>query len=371
MHGRSRRRIDWDQPTADTQAEWHVTSVSCSDSSGSSQSPDRSPETAVKVAFLRRADAYPDAPSRVVVFETHMSWLFLGGPHAYKLKKPVRHEGLDFTTMEARRLDCEAELHLNRRLAPDVYLDVVPIVTDEAGRLALAARGHVVDWLVKMRRLSEETMLDRAIGDGRVDSSHIRKIAQLLADFYERAGRARMSGLHYRERLERGVRADLHELDDPVWRLPRALVRDVAQHQLERLERDAALFDARAHADRIVDGHGDLRPEHICLEAQPVIIDCLEFNQELRLLDPADELAFLALECERMGAPRVGERILDAYQELSGDWPDPRLLRFYRNYRAYRRAKIAVWHLRDQARTARDKWQQRAQRYLELAMSEP
>jgi len=371
MDWRSPLWIDGDQPTPDTQAERHVTSLSCSESDGSSHTDDRSSETAVKVAFLRRGDAYPDTPSRVVVFETHMSWVFLAGPHAYKLKKPVCHEGLDFTTMEGRRLDCEAELRLNCRLAPDVYLDIVPLVADEAGCLALAAPGCVVDWLVKMRRLSEEAMLDRAIAAGRVDASHIRKIAQLLADFYQRAGRVRMSGLHYRKRLERGVRADLRELDDPAWRLSRPLVRRVAERQLERLQRDAALFDERAQADRIVDGHGDLRPEHICLEAEPVIIDCLEFNQELRLLDPADELAFLALECERLGAPSVGERILGAYEELSGDRPDPGLVRFYRDYRAYRRAKIAIWHLRDHPGRDRDKWRRRARRYLELAMSEP
>jgi aminoglycoside phosphotransferase family enzyme len=344
--------------------EHHVNASSCSESDGSS-------ETTVKVAFLRRGDAYPDTPSGVVVFETHMSWVFLAGPNAYKLKKPVRHEGLDFTTMEGRRLDCEAELRLNRRLAPDVYLDVVPLVADEAGRLALAGRGRVVDWLVKMRRLPEEAMLDRAIGAGRVDASHIHKIAQLLADFYRRAERVRMSGLHYREKLERAVHADLRELDNPAWRLSRSLVRGVPERQLERLQRDAALFDERAQAGRIVDGHGDLRPEHICLEAEPIIIDCLEFNQELRLLDPVDELAFLALECERLGAPSIGEHILAAYEELSGDRPDPRLVRFYRDHRAYRRAKIAIWHLRDHLGRHRDKWRRQAQHYLELAMSEP
>ncbi len=346
-------------------------SLSYSESDGSSHPYDQASETAAKVAFLRRGDAYPHSASRVVVSETHMSWVFLAGPHAYKLKKPVRHEGLDFTTTEGRRLDCEAELRLNRRLAPNVYLDVVPLLANEAGRLTMTAPGHVVDWLVKMRRLSEKAMLDRAIDAGRVDTSKIRKIAQQLVAFYQRAERVRMSGLQYRDRLERGVHADLRELDDPAWGLSPRLVQRIAERQLECLRRDAALFDERAQADRIVDGHGDLRPEHICLEAEPAIIDCLEFSQELRLLDPADELTFLALECERLGTPSVGERILGFYTELSGDRPDLRLLRFYRDYRAYRRAKIAIWHLRDHLAHDRDKWRRRAQRYLELAMGDP
>ncbi len=352
------------QPTPETQARQNVNLSSCSERDGSQ-------ETTAKVAFLRHGEAYPDSPSEVAVLETHMSWVFLAGPHAYKLKKPVRHEGLDFTTMEGRRLDCEAELRLNRRLALDVYLDVVPLVADEAGRLALAGRGRVVDWLVKMRRLSEDAMLDRAIGTGRVDASHIHKIAQCLVEFYRRAERVRVSGLHYREKLERAIHADLCELDNLAWRLSGSLVRGIPERQLERLQRDAALFDERAQADKIVDGHGDLRPEHICIEAEPVIIDCLEFNQELRLADPADELAFLALECERLGAPSIGERILAAYEDLSGDRPDPRLVRFYRDYRAYRRAKIAIWHLRDHLGRDLDKWRRQAKHYLELAMSEP
>ena len=178
-----------------------------------------------------------------------------------------------------------------------------------------------------------------------------------------------MSAGEYRERLERGVCADLRELGDPAWRLPRALVEPIASRQLEALDRDAALFDERVRLGRIVEGHGDLRPEHVYLEPKPVVIDCLEFDRDLRLLDPIDELAFLALECERLGAAEIGASLLRGYTRSSGDRPDPKLVRFYRHYRAYRRARIAVWRLRDPAADT-DRWRRRALYYLNIATGE-
>jgi aminoglycoside phosphotransferase family enzyme len=144
-------------------------------------------------------------------------------------------------------------------------------------------------------------------------------------------------------------------------------VEELARAAQGCLERHAALFERRVAERRLVEGHGDLRPEHVCLAPEPVIIDCLEFSRELRLLDPADELAFLALECERLGAPAVGSWFLAAYTEVTGDAPPPLLLRFHRTYRALRRAKLAVWHLEDPAVREPARWTARARRYLELA----
>jgi aminoglycoside phosphotransferase family enzyme len=141
----------------------------------------------------------------------------------------------------------------------------------------------------------------------------------------------------------------------------------IADAQLAALVRHRELFDRRVAEGRIVEGHGDLRPEHICLTPVPAIIDCLEFSRDLRLLDPADELSFLGLECERLGRPEVGRWFLASYTEVTGDDPPPPLLRFHRTYRALRRAKIAVWHLRDPGVRDHDRWRERALRYLELA----
>ncbi|HSD26332.1 MAG TPA: hypothetical protein VLL75_03460 [Vicinamibacteria bacterium] len=328
------------------------------------------PGIEAKVAFLRRPEAYAEKPGSVEVVETHMSWVFLTERHAYKLKKPVRYDSLDFSTPELRRRDCEAEVRLNRRLASDVYLGIVALSVDPVAGFALGGEGDPADWLVHMRRLPAERMLDRLIRRGRIEEAEVRPAALRLARFFADARPVELSAVEYRKRLEEGTRGDRDELCQPEFRLPRDRVVQIADSQLVRLARHPELFDRRVDEGRIIEGHGDLRPEHICLTPEPAIIDCLEFSRDLRLLDPADELAFLGLECERLGRAAVGRWFLRAYAEVGGDEPPEPLLRFHRNYRALRRAKIAVWHLKDPGVRDHDKWGERARCYLELASVE-
>jgi aminoglycoside phosphotransferase family enzyme len=325
------------------------------------------PGIETKVAFLRRPDAYPEKPERVEVVETHMSWVFLTERHAYKLKKPVRWDSLDFSTPELRKHDCEEEVRLNRRLARDVYLGTTELTFDPEAGLALAGVGEPVDWLVRMRRLPARQMLDARLLRGPLAESEVRPAALHLARFYAAAAPLALTGPEYRSHLERGVCSDRDELGLPELGLGQSRVRALAEAQLAFLAAHPSLFDRRVDEGRIVEGHGDLRPEHVCLAPEPAIIDCLEFSFELRVLDPADELAFLALECERLGDARVGRFFLDAYREVTGDEPPQELLHFHRVYRALRRATIAVWHLRDPAVSDHAQWRERARRYLELA----
>jgi aminoglycoside phosphotransferase family enzyme len=288
------------------------------------------PGLAAKVAFLSRPESYPTATQRVEVVETHMSWVFLTDQHVYKLKKPVRSDYLDFSTPEARYWDCTEEVRLNRRFAPNVYHGVVPLTVDLQGALQLAGRGATIDWLVHMRRLPAERMLDYAIARGTVRAADIRQVGTLLTRAYLQTPAVAIAPATYRQWL-------------------------------------TALLDSRVRDGRIIEAHGDLRPEHICLEDEPVIIDCLEFNQALRILDTVSELAFLALECERLGAPAVGKGIVETYSKASGDWPSRRLLAFYKSYHAGMRAKIAVWHLNEPEVRDAAQWRQKAQHYLRLA----
>lgn len=321
-----------------------------------------------KVSHLSRPESYPEKPATVEVVQTHMSVVFLTGQHAWKLKKPVRHDFLDFSTLEARRADCEEELRLNRRLAPDVYLAVVPLAVTPQGALRLGGDGVPVEWLVKMRRLPSQLMLDDAIRHGNVTRHDIRRLTLVLADFYRRAEPVALDPAQYRRRLERDIRANQDGLAPPVYSMPAGLVQSVTASQLAFLAREAPLFDLRIAHRRIVEGHGDLRPEHVCLGPEPLFIDCLEFNREWRLLDPADELSYLAMECEYAGASWIGEVVFETYREATGDDPPPLLVRFYKAYRATVRARLSAWHLKDHPDPAdQGKWVARAQRYLELA----
>jgi uncharacterized protein len=328
------------------------------------------PSLESKVAFLGRPESYPERPRKVEVRETHMSWVFLTDEHVFKLKKPVRWDELDHSTLALRRRDCEAEVRLNRRLAPEVYRGTLALKLDRDGRLHLGGRGRTVEWLVWMRRLPADSMLDAAIRSGRADRAAVDGAARLLARFWASASSIELTPEDYCRRLRDGVHGDVAELSRPDWCLPPDVVRGLGRRALAWLDDGAALLERRVRDGRIVEGHGDLRPEHVCLAPEPAVIDCLEFSRELRLLDPADELAFLDLECRRLGAPEVGGWFLAVYSGVTGDSPAAPLLRFHRVYRALRRAKIAVWHLRDDAVTDPGRWRERAQGYLSLGARE-
>ncbi len=320
-----------------------------------------------KVAFLCRTDAYREGTREVRAIETHLSWVFLTDTRAYKLKKPARHDDCDLTTVTARAAHCRMEIVLNRRLSEGVYLGAVPLGLDRAGHLDLDRGGVVVDWLIRMRRLPAERMLDRIIGAHRLREGDLRPLVARLARFYRSLPPEPIGGAEFRSRFAARIARCVRELCEPRAQLSRVLVEDVGERQLAFLERHADAIDRRVALGRVVEGHGDLRPEHVCLEGVPQIIDCLEFSRELRVLDVAEELGFLALECERLGAPRAGREIFEDYAQRSGDVPDPAIVDFYQSVHACVRATLAAAHLAEPGRDDHERWLRRAAEYVQLA----
>jgi len=331
-------------------------------------SPGASVSAQAKVAFLRRPKSYPKGTRHVDVVETHMSWVFLTATHAYKLKKPVAYDNLDFRTLTARKHFCEEEVRLNGRLARETYCGTMPLIVTSDERLALGGFGEPVDWLVKMRRLPAEHMLDRLIERGELRKSQLRTVILKLAGFYRAATPIETDPRDYRELFAREIRTNQENLIDPVYALPARQIQAICDAQQAFLKTRPELLEDRAAGQRIVEAHGDLRPEHICVEPKPQIIDCLEFHRDFRLLDPADELSFLALECEQLGAGFADPAIFDVYRQVTDDAPPDVLLRFYKSFRACLRAKIAIWHLRDAAVREPEKWPRLARTYLDLAV---
>jgi aminoglycoside phosphotransferase family enzyme len=320
-----------------------------------------------KVAFLRMPQSYPEAPHRVDAIETHMSWVFVLDQHVYKLKKPVRHELLDFRTRDARHACCEAEVALNLRLAPDVYRGLVPLTCDAEGRFALDGSGNVVDWLVSMNRLPADRMLDQVLLHGAPDEADLLRLVRRLHDFYRALPPATRDCARWRERFRRRIQANRQALASPAYQLPRERVNKLAAAQLHALGRLGPVLDRRVLDGRIVEGHGDLRPEHICLCEPIVVIDCLEYARTLRLADVVDEIGFLALECERLGARGTGHCLVRQYALLSGETVPPGLLDFYQSCRATMRALLAARHLLDHGPCDCPHWMRRAGQYLQLA----
>src|SRR6516225_84432 len=300
----------------------------------------RAPTLEQKVEFLSRSSAYAQPATGVIRRETHMSWVFLTDDQVYKLKKPVRFPYLDFSNLRRREAACRAELRLNRRLAPDVYLDVMPLTATPRG-LAIGGDGPIIDWLITT-----------------------------LVQFYRRAGRVFLSpAVHLRD-WHQSLSDNLRLLLDPRFGLPSGLVRRVTSVQRRFLSRQGKVLAARVRHRSIVDGHGDLRPEHIWLGDPVRIIDCLEFNPRLRAVDPFDEIAFLGLECGRLGAAWAGQYIRRGVKRGLLDGLSDDLFLFYRCNRAMLRARLAIAHLMEPKPRTPEKWPRLARTYLAIAAAD-
>ncbi len=322
------------------------------------------------VEFLTDPASYPEPTTRVDVVQTHISWIFLTDRFAYKVKKPVDFGFLDYTTLEKRRLCCEREVVLNRRLCPDTYLGVTAI-TDEGERLALGGRGPVVEVAVTMVRLSEERMLRQVLQRGEGDTELFIRLAETVAAFH---ARARLGGDAAQLKGLDGVRFNCEENFTQTGRHVGSLVTP-EEFELIRtstrlfLDRHPALFAHRVASGRIVDGHGDLHLDSICATEPVRIFDCIEFNERFRIQDAAEEVAFLAMDLEFNGYAPFARAFVDAYVQASGDVELLGLLAFYKCYRACVRAKVHAFLASDPevAASVRRESEGTARRYFELA----
>jgi uncharacterized protein len=328
---------------------------------------DRDATTLVdKVRFLSSPAAYAGVSGPVATRETHMSWVFMAGDCVYKLKKPVRFAYLDFSTLERRAAACHAEYLLNRRLAPDVYLGVVPLTLSASG-LAISGDGAVVEWLVVMRRLEENETLEAALRGGWLKPWQVDRLVATLGAFYKHAPRVQIEPEHYVIAWQNALTANCRVLFNARFGLPQGHVARIAQVQRRFLRERSIQLRGRIYTRRYVDAHGDLRPEHIWLREPMTIIDCLEFDPKLRANDPLDEIAFLHLECERLGGLWAAERIRRRLAHALGDNAASGLFLFYRSHRAMLRARLSIAHLFDANPRTPEKWPHLARDYLGLA----
>lgn len=336
----------------------------------------RQPDLKAKIRFLRSAAAWGPSGQCPQCVQTHMSWVFLTPTHVYKLKKPLRTPWLDFQTLAAREFFCREELRLNARLAPQVYLglvalqrgpqglQLVPELTGPVSPTLQPAR-QTVDWLVCMRRLPAHRMLSRLMREHRVTPQEVDELASLLLRFFHAAAPVEVGAQDYFVRFEQEQAASARVLLDPRFALRGAS--QAVTEMARALPACAERLRQRAGGHVLREGHGDLRPEHVCLLSPPVVIDCLEFNASLRQLDPLDELAYLAMECSMADQAWVGERLLGQCRVVLGE-PEPALVHFYAAHRALLRARLAVAHLQDSPLRTPHRWIPLAERYIAEAL---
>lgn len=313
-----------------------------------------SPTTAELIDGLRRPAAYPRRPMDVDLVQTHISLVFLADDRVYKVKKAVDLGFLDYTTLDRRRLFCEEEVRLNRRLAPGVYLGVVPITRERDGSLRVSGNGPTVEYAVEMRRLPASRMLDHLFATGEIDNERVETLAELLAGFHGAAatgaaideyGTPEAIAFNVRENFEQTAafaarpgslaQAGARTLSPGL----HAFLREAAGSFLAA-ERD--LFEQRVAEGRIRDGHGDLHAGNICLTADGfVVYDCIEFASRFRCGDVACDLAFLAMDLDYRGFRAFSRFLVRCYARHAGDTELGRLMGFYKSYRAVVRAKVA------------------------------
>jgi aminoglycoside phosphotransferase family enzyme/predicted kinase len=292
---------------------------------------------------LARPDAYPaPRPSRVTRVTTHISWVFLTDREAWKLKRPVDYGFVNYATLDRRRRCCEDEVRLNRRLAPDVYLEVVPVRLGPQGHW-FGADGDVVDYAVRMRRLADERSAEALLRQGALTPDHLARLAKRLARFFMDAAATPEAGAI--QAIRDHVVENFVQVEPFVGRfVSRDTFEIVQAWQIGVLKRQADRFWARVGQERIRDGHGDLRLEHVYFEdAEPIVVDCVEFNERLRSGDTAADVAFLAMELTARSRADLAESFLAAFAVESDDHDLYAVVDFYAGYRAWVRGKVAAF----------------------------
>lgn len=324
------------------------------------------------VGALLKSQAYPHRPQKIELVQTQMSFILFTGEYVYKIKKPVNLGYLDYTTLEKRHFFCHQELELNRRLCPDAYLAVVPIV-EEKGEFRIEGRGKAIEYAVKMKQLPQDRMMDVLLPRGQVTPEMVARVAEKLVGFHQEA--------ETNQRIAAFGRLDVirHNCDENFAQTEKYIGLTIPKAKYERIKgytgnfikSNASLFEKRVREGRIRDCHGDLHAAHVCFIDDICIYDCIEFNDRFRYSDVASEVAFLAMDLDRYQQAGLSRHLVNTYVGLSHDEELLKLLNFYKCYRAYVRGKVESFKLDDPYIPEEEKAKvlTAAQSYFQLAES--
>ncbi|MBV8056813.1 MAG: AAA family ATPase, partial [Deltaproteobacteria bacterium] len=330
--------------------------------------------TASLIDAMMMADFYPHHPREAELRQTHVSYVILAGEYAYKIKKPVQLPFIDCSTPAKRRELCEREVLLNRRLAPDVYLGVVPLVVRNgvfsSGEIPEGG-GTVVEFAVKMRRLPDEQRLDNMAASGKISIPDVHALAKRIVELHAAASRS--------EAWRYGTAAAIWQLAvGNIAETERLLADTVSLDKLKVIEQCIRHYisshwrflNLRARSGRVLDGHGDLRADSVYFTNDGIrIVDCLEFSDALRWGDAASEIAFLAMDLDRLEHPELSAEFVRSYTEATKDADLAILLPFYKCHRAVVRAKVELTASREVDRPISERiaCREKARRYLDQA----
>jgi aminoglycoside phosphotransferase family enzyme len=322
------------------------------------------------VDALMKPEAYSEETGHIKLCQTHISFVFLTENFVYKVKKAVNFGFLDFSTLDKRRFFCEKELELNRRLCPDMYLEVVPI--NKSKTIKINGDGETVEYAVKMKRLPEDKIMTKLLDEGKVDERLIDKIAKIIADFHSKAetnqrisefGSLAAIGVNWKENFDQTL--------EYIGKTITAKDFKLIHGKLEGfMDKNKAFIEKRIANGKIRDCHGDIHSGNIFIADKIYIFDAVEFNERFRYADVASDVAFLAMDLEFRKRPDLSEFFVRKYIEYSGDEEAAKLLPFYKCYRAYVRGKVVGFRLNDPNIGAQEKDDalKEAKAYFKLAV---
>lgn len=296
---------------------------------------------------LRSERVYDHPVESIRILETHISWVVLTGPYAYKIKKPVNFGFLDYSMLEKRRFFCAEELRLNRRFAPEVYRDVVSFNTS-GGVLRLNGPGSPQEYAVKMVQFDSANLLSKLAQNHCLEARHIDTLADTIAEFHGRVERATPQDSHGRLADIKGYAEENFTQIRPLLDQERDIehLRGLHEWTQHALSAGSSVMEKRKREGFVRECHGDLHLRNVVLiDGAPMLFDCIEFSEALRWVDVISEIAFLVMDLQVKGYPQFAFRLLNRYAETTGDYAGLVLLDFYRVYRAMVRAKVDMLRL--------------------------
>ncbi len=301
---------------------------------------------------LIRDKAFPDNPAKVILKDTHISWVCITDKFAYKIKKPVAYSFLDFSTLEKRKFYCQEELRLNSRLAPEMYQEVLPVKKGAGEELGVGAKtGQIIDYALKMKRMDFSSQLDLLLEDGQVEKSSMSDIAAQLTVFHKKVEKVHFTDdaildIHDKFADILSVKEVIHDICGPE---AVNLLDEITAFSHQFIKENFQRFRQRADDGFMVDGHGDLHSGNIFLSSPPVIFDCIEFNEAFRRVDVLNDIAFLCMDLEFFNRKDLSDFFLAQYlkhHKVISNSTDEAIFDYYKMYRANVRLKVSALKVR-------------------------
>ena len=334
-------------------------------------------QPATLIRSLLQPDIYDPPVEQCTLIETHISWVILAGDYAYKIKKALNLGFLDFSTLEKRRFYCNEELRLNKRLAPAIYLAVVPIISTENGPRWAAGQkggGGAIEYAVKMAAFPQQAQLDRLLACGALQPCHIDMLAGCIADFHQQAAIAGAENIYgLPETVYQPIAENFQQIRKQV-KNPQALqwLTELENWGLSAFSALQPLFGRRKSAGFVRECHGDMHLRNIAwMDDAPLVFDCIEFSPSLRWIDVISDIAFLVMDLQDRKQPLLAQRFLNRYLHHTGDYAGLGVFRFYLVYRALVRAKIEAIRAHQDGITEKERVEAESDfiNYLKLARS--